>query len=172
MDGLELERLYSFRIVGIDYSTRFVDLVFLDYDDASAEWKRIDLGGPGLGFQAALRAGRRVRSAVDWETTAIAVLEEPAGVNFRTAFLLGMVAGQVTAAMPERVIVNYISPPVWRKLFGVSGRALGVKERVRRRAVQLGFDPGPGTPLDAYEAFAIAWVMREENARADAIGRT
>jgi hypothetical protein len=171
MDPLDLERLYSFRIVGIDYSTRFVDFVFLDYDDGSAEWQRVDLGARGKGFNSALQAARAVRSLISWDRVEIVVIEEPAGTNHRTTFLLGMVAGQVTAVIPERITVNYMSPSVWRPLFGIPAHGPDRKRRARERAIQLGFDPGPLTPDDAYEAFALAWVMREENARAAAIGR-
>lgn len=173
------EPLYAFRICGIDYSTKAIDLVTINYDDheygLEHQWRHIDLGNRGkrreLEFTADLNVRSRLPGMVDWDEIRLVYIEKPpVGLNQDTLWKLSTIAGAIRASVPRWIVAEgsllWSHPSTWRHTMGVdlSGRPKSeeIKRRVRRRAIQLGFDP-PDAPLDAYEAFGIAWAGRRQN---------
>lgn len=172
------EPLYAFRVCGIDYSTRAIDVVTLNYDAGEwgneASWRHIDLSSPTKQdeFTADLRVRNRLRAMVDWDEVRLIYVEKPpVGINPDTLWKLSAIAGAIRSSVPSYIRAEgsllWSNPSSWRSTFGVDltgrPRSQEIKRRVRKRAVQLGFDPGPDAPMDAFEAFGIAWAGRRQN---------
>lgn len=163
---------YSFRVLGIDYSTHSIDLVTLPFDDPEetlddAEWrcvellqqrrKRDELGEYGL--RAALLVRDRLSGVLGWDSIALTFIEKPYSIGKATLAALSLVEGAIVASLPylvRRSAVNDISAQEWKAAF--VGRANASKSDVVARALELGLEPG--LPQDAYDAAGIAWAGR------------
>lgn len=142
-------------IAGIDYSTRAIDVVLVDEDDAQPpRWIRHDLQG-----QDAFDRTRDVRRSLRWqwsddywpENCAALGIEDPRGQN---AGALYRIQGAILAHLPERLLVQPWIPSQWRKAVGLPGNAS--KQDVMRFALAYGDD----WPQDAYDAYCIALATR------------
>ena len=163
------------RVLGIDYSTRALDLVAVPFDGEDlddAVWRRIDLTGgeryDGQGtFTAALRVRERLGHGFDWADVGLVYIEDPMSVSMATAKALGIVGGAIVASLPLHVragaVLNSIRPEDWKRVLCDSPHAS--KRTVRARVEALGFLQ-LGTGQDAFDAAGIAWAARAENQRA------
>lgn len=155
------------RVLGIDYSSRSVDLVYLDETTDAARWHSIPLP---LGVVAGARA---VREEYAWsanlEEVYLIAIEDAYSAGRVTAKGLGRVCGAILASLPStfpREHVWIMRPDEWKLTCGLSGKArkLQVAEWARERFAAI-----DGIELwsqDALDALCIAYAAREINAKA------
>lgn len=111
------------RVAGIDYSTRFVDLVTVPYEGAEMPvWERFPLMGADA-FDRARSVADSLpgRSSAIWEDILAVGIEHPGG-NHGTGHML-RVQGAILARIPARMLVHPLPPGKWRKLVGLAGNA-------------------------------------------------
>jgi len=148
-------------IVGCDYSTHAIDVVYLDEDDQRPpQWHRHTLEGPD--------AWERTRQVRYWQfrdDNVLAVgLEQPRGHG---AGHLYRVQGALLCRLPAAVLVQPWLPNEWRKRCGLKGNA-GKQDSVveSKRLLQLG--AADHWPVDAHEAHLIAFATRAALSRGEA----
>lgn len=155
-------------IVGVDFSTRYVDLVKLPLEGEGApKWTRVELQWGTRKQPDAFRAVRTLRHQLGqaallggyWNDVAVCFIEDPMSNNMGNAKKLGRVAGAILACIPDRVVVDRIDPAEWRKLVGLPGNATKLEvfrvcsERLPIGAITL-------WPQDAFDAYCIAIAGR------------
>jgi hypothetical protein len=151
------------RVAGIDYSSRFVDVVTVPYEGAGAPvWHRFPLVGADA-FDRARSVADSVpgRSSVLWDDVLAVGIEHPGG-NHGTGALL-RVQGAILARIPARMLVHPLPPGKWRKLVGIKGNA--TKTEAANRSIN---EPLPSRyvidwgrwPQDAHDAHLIALATR------------
>ena len=152
-------------IAGIDYSTRAIDVVLVDEDDAQPpRWIRHDLQG-----QDAFDRTRDVRRSLRWqwsddywaENCAALGIEDPRGQN---AGALYRIQGAILAHLLERLLVQPWIPSQWRKAVGLPGNAS--KQQVKAFADAMlprqHIDDRPSwATQDAADAWCIALATRQ-----------
>lgn len=162
-------------VAGCDYSTFTADVVLLPWDGeaADARWWRIPLRDSSLpdnlqAFHAAVSVRAVLVPALPWEQIDAIYLEAPLVVGQRidTTIKLARIQGALLACIPSSVTVGEVPVGTWKKEVGLSGQAS--KQAVRDWAIEHGFVAvRPDEEVqDAYDAFAIAWAMREQSRRA------
>ena len=110
-------------VAGIDYSSRFVDVVTVPYEGTGAPvWHRFPLVGADA-FDRARSVADSVpgRSSVLWEDVLAVGIEHPGG-NHGTGALL-RVQGAILSRIPARMLVHPLPPGKWRKLVGLAGNS-------------------------------------------------
>lgn len=158
-------------VTGIDYRTGAVDVIRLDDDTDRAEWHRFELAG-ATAFERARTVAALVPAGAWWDDTYLCGIEETFSRTFNAATGLARVQGALLATIPLRVAVIPTPANEWQRVFLrlEPGEKLGDREArkaaVRRRCVELGFGDAPDLPQDAYDAYGIAWAVRELNRRA------
>lgn len=148
------------RIAGIDYSSHFIDAVFIDEDSGKAEWRRWGLHGNDAFDRA--RSIRDSMPARGWwqdEGVVAAGIEHPGG-KYGTGPLL-RIQGAILACLPPTLLVEPWAPAKWRKAVGLPGNAS--KQRVAEWATWEG---GLGQKAvfwaqDACDAYTIAQATRQ-----------
>jgi Holliday junction resolvasome RuvABC endonuclease subunit len=152
-------------VVGIDLSTRAIDLVRLDETSNQGTWDHLHLEG-----KTALERLRQVprvmpRRSLYWESVYLIAVEAPMSRGQQgTMAKLSRVLGAIVACLPAGVEVWEVAPVQWRKELGLSGHAS--KEQAAEAVDAL---RGPGSVVwtqDALDAYAVAYYARELNARA------
>lgn len=148
-------------VCGIDFSSRAIDLVFLDEDTGHAEWRRAELHG-----QDAFERARDVRRAMlergsgVFDDTVAVGIEDPRGYN---AGALYRIQGAVLACIPPPLLVQPLIPSEWRKAVGLKGNAS--KPAIRSHAIVVAscdatrwgtYEGMHAWPQDACDAYCIA----------------
>lgn len=146
-------------IAGIDYSTRAVDVVFVDEDTGAAAWKRYPLEADGDAFDRA-RAVRQAMPARGWWKFygVIAVgIEDPRG--YATG-LLYRIQGGILQCLPADLLVKPWIPSEWRRANNIAGNAS--KHDVQLHSLRLvGTSRATDAwPQDAHDAHLIARATR------------
>jgi Holliday junction resolvasome RuvABC endonuclease subunit len=159
-------------ILGVDCSRSAVDLVVLDDDSPHAEWVRLPLPGDAAAGARHLRHTFPRRSWFEDRGVRLAGIEEPYSDHPNAAKALGRITGAILALLPPELDHLMIAPQTWRKQF--IGTAKADKEAGLLMLVEL----WPGyyeawlpelrrhhritkrIPLDAVDAYAIAWAAR------------
>lgn len=152
-------------VLGIDYSTRAIDLVYLDESTDAARWHRIPL-------EKGIAGIRQIRGGYAWaaelEDVYLVAIEDPMSVGMTQAKVLGRICGAVTAALPRSHEVWLMRPDEWRMACGMKGNAS--KAAVYEFAILMGQEGGSEDwfrlPQDACDAFCIAYAARSINAKA------
>lgn len=163
--------------VGVDLSSKALDLVKLDESSNRAEWVRCELAGKTawertLGVHLLLSPG-----GTWWDDVYLVAIEAPMG--FRSN-VLDRVVGAVAASLPARLRTPercwVVRPDEWKQGLGLKGKP--TKHDVGRLAGAdaIGcIQPGDGTRrvlLDdaavqnARDAYCLAMWARDTNARA------
>jgi hypothetical protein len=156
-------------IAGIDFSTRFVDVVLLDEDTDAAEWHRFELVGQDAFDRSRLvRDTMPNRSSPFWDETIAVGIEDPRGYN---AGALYRIQGAILSCLPRTTLVHPLIPSHWRKTVGLPGNAS--KDDVAAHAVYLLLGSPPASkvsdyrrhivmdwPQDACDAYCIALATR------------
>lgn len=148
-------------VAGIDYSTRFVDVVLLDEDTGTPDWHRFPLAGLGDAFDRA----RLVREAMPprrwWEDYGVIAvgIEDPRGY---AAGHLYRIQGGILQCLPRDLLVQPWIPSAWRSKIGLPGNASKalIADHVRRMAVMRRFAANDW-PQDACDAYCIARATRD-----------
>lgn len=116
--------------VGIDLSTRFIDLVKLDEDSNRAEWVRCELAGQNawertLGIQDAMfrmNVHGDVRDSW-WDDVYLVAIETPVNDQRR---VLSRVQGAILASLPARLRQPHccwdVHPSTWKAGLGLKGK--------------------------------------------------
>lgn len=148
-------------ILGIDLSTRAIELVLLDETTNRAVWDHIELAGTDH-FERLRDIPRRMpRWASGWyddQGVMLVAVEAPFGRGQAgTEAKLNRVFGAIVTCVPPRIAVWEIAPHDWRHQLELPGNA--PKDACRLRALELGACPD-WDDQNAYDAFAIAYAAR------------
>ncbi len=159
-------------VLGIDISTRAIDLVYLDEDTLHGHWQRIPLPQPAIAPASrridqarAIRHGLR-HEGERLETVWLVAVEDPAAYRGGQATkALGILTGAVYATLPTHLTILPVRVQEWRRELGLHPRA--TKTDARHAALALGANPRLSDwPQDAYDAWAIAHAALRINTRA------
>lgn len=103
-------------VVGIDLSSRFIDLVSLDENADYASWLRVELEGD--------TAWDRIRSIADWMPSSswwdniyLVAIERPFSQSRNDVVRLA--EGAVVASIPSRVETWEVAPQTWKAALGI-----------------------------------------------------
>jgi len=142
-------------VVGIDISTRAIDLVRLDENVDEAEWLSVPLSGKA--------AWDRVRLIPDlmppagwWAEVYLCAIERPFARARQDVVRLAQ--GAALACIPTRVATWEVTPAVWKQHIGIKQN---VKPSWSAFAPSL-FDEY--WPQDARDALGVALYARDTNA--------
>jgi hypothetical protein len=148
-------------VLGIDLSSRAIDLVLLDENENRAQWTHIDLPG-GTAFDRA-RTVHNLMPQPSWydhHGVYLIAVEEPMGFQSR---ILYRIQGAILACLPD-VPVWEVRPAAWKN-------KLGLKQTEKPTPMHfIGFDaPTPSWVTwtqDAWDALGVALYARDTNAKA------
>lgn len=180
-------------VVGIDLSTRAIDLVKLAENDNTAEWVRCELAGK-TAWERALDVPRALRApdgrpghAYWWDDVYLVAIETPVNDQRR---VLRLIQGAAIASLPAKLRQPHscwdVHPSTWKAGLGLKGKPAW--EDVRRisggrvdilgtsyASVQIGV-VGYTDEIEqnARDAYCLAMYTRDLNARAvaAALGET
>lgn len=153
-------------VLGCDFASAAIDLVYLDETEDRARWHRIPLEP---GWQSA----RKMRHVYAWGSELadvyLAAIEQPLSMQRNSIAALNRVQGAILASLPLELDVWLLAPREWKAGIGLKQNvstqpgkpgALGL----RLWALKHGADEE--WPLDACAALAMAYTAREINQRA------
>lgn len=146
-------------IAGIDYSSRFIDVVLLDEDTDAATWHRYELHGADA-FERARDVRRAMHDALPlWDNVLAIGIEDPRGYG---AGSLYRIQGAVLSRLPPLVLVQPWIPSAWRKAVGLPGNAPKhvVHDYARNRMYNVDRVERIWKQ-DAMDAYAIALATRQ-----------
>lgn len=146
------------RVGGIDYSSRFVDLVTVPYDGPGAPvWHRFPLAGADA-FDRARSVAQAVPgpTSVLWDDLVAVGIEHPAGKHGTGPLL--RIQGAILTRIPPHMLVEPLPPGKWRKLVGLAGNASKEDVRIHALAQIRDFSDGNwrAASYDATDAYCIA----------------
>jgi hypothetical protein len=154
-------------ILGVDLSTKAIDLVCLDEDNpAGCEHLRVELQ-PGW-WQSASRMRETMRPARRWmENRAVFLIgvERPYGPSRQAIASLHTVMGAFLASLPPLTTAFEVSPADMRRELGLPGNC---SKADMHDAINCHFSPYPHTdswPPDAYDAWAAGHAALRINER-------
>lgn len=147
--------------LGIDLSSRAVDLVLLDENEQRASWTRVDLEG-ATAFERTRDVAQKMPQPGWYEAHGVylCAIEEPVGFQSRVLY---RVQGAILACLPD-VPVWELRPATWKNALGIKQTekpAIGSFPGFRFEVDALGW-----WPQDAYDALGVALYARDTNARA------
>jgi hypothetical protein len=148
-------------VLGIDLSSKAIDLVLLDENHDTARWERVTLEGPDA-FQRA-RDVRRKMPLPSWfvnNDVYLVAIERP--FVRRGQDVIRLVQGAVLSCLGRELEVWEVSPSQWKNHLGVPMRTK--PDRAAFPAFHL-FAPTVWEQ-DAYDALGVALYARDLNAKA------
>lgn len=169
-------------VVGIDLSSKAIDLVKLDETSNRAEWVRVELAGANAWERTlSLRVGfpwdGRYKSADWWDDVFLCAIEAPygrgqAGTNAILNRVVGAVAASLPASLRDPARCWLIPPHEWKAGLGLKAKPTwGDIERIAPGVLM--FDRSPDEWADnteheqnARDAYCIALYARDLNAKA------
>ena len=157
-------------VAGIDFNTHRVDIVCL-HETKPPEWDGFELPRAALAFDRARHARSCLPTASWWENRGVYLvgIEAPMSRHVQSAAPLSRTQGVIIATIPPGITVVETPPAEWlRKLVGdEKGIPRASEDRKRLARVEA---QNRGAPYhwstDAYDAFGIAWAVRELNEHA------
>jgi len=155
-------------VVGIDLSSRQLDLVDLDETSSFAEHHRIslELEKSATAWQRTLALPDLMPSASWWDEVYLVAIEAPYGHGTGTVAILNRVVGAVVASLPGWLREPYrcwiVRPDEWKGWLGLKGKPSA--DDIAALGLELTGDH-PETQ-DARDAACLAYYARELNARA------
>lgn len=171
-------------VVGIDLSTKALDLVKLNEEGVVAEWRRVDLEGADA-WERTLDVRWKMRDSQlydwtngggYWDDVYLVAIEEPfSRAKGKSLLMLNRVVGAVMASLPHDLRSPHrcwlVAPHEWKAGLGLKGKpsmdevravAPGASIRQRRPALVL-----PDAELqNARDAYCLALWARDTNAKA------
>ena len=153
-------------VLGIDLSSRAIDLVLLDETTAEASWTRLELTG-ATSFERCRDVARVMpsRSWLEERGVYLAAIEKPTAASFVSAAAQFPVFGAVAVSLPASLEVWSLTPAEWKRELRVG---LQRKPTVAEIAAVVG-DVAYSWPQDALDACGVAYAARELNQRAVAL---
>jgi hypothetical protein len=144
-------------IAGIDFSTRFVDVVLLDEDTDHADWHRYPLAGLGDAFDRTRTVRYALPSRSWWDDVIAIGIEQPFGRGSSVTPLY-RVQGAILACLPPLTLVQPWIPSSWRSAVGLAGNCSkdDVAAYVHDNCLEA-----IDWPQDACDALCIALATRE-----------
>lgn len=152
-------------VLGLDLSTKAIELVRLDESSNAAAWDHLQLEGH-LALDRLRDVPRRMPrwNSEFYDDIYLVAVEAPyARAGIGALAKLSRVFGAIVACIPPRLEVWEIAPHDWRTEITVPGNA--PKEACAARCIELGARPD-WNDENAYDAFAVAYAARQINARA------
>lgn len=148
-------------VLGIDLSSKAIDLVLLDENDNRAEWTRIDLEGD-TAFDRARDVAEKMPQPGWFEAHGVYLVAIERPFVSHGQDVIRLVQGCVLAALPRELHVWEVSPSQWKKHLGVGIR---VKPTWQEFPTMKFYPEAVIFPQDAYDATGVALYARDENAR-------
>lgn len=152
-------------VLGIDLSTKAVELVLLDETDNRASWDHLELEGADALARLRDLPRRMPRWASRWYEDAgvyLVAIEAPYGRGQGgTEAKLNHVLGAIVACIPPAIPIWLVAPHEYRAHLELAGNA--PKELVRQAVLELG--AYPDWTQDACDALAVAHYARDINHR-------
>jgi hypothetical protein len=123
-------------VVGIDLSSKAIDLVRIDENNDEAEWISVPLAGK-TAWDRTRQIGRLMPSSSWWDDVYLCAIEQPFGPSRRAQSVLMRAQGAILAAVPDRVEVWEVTPDSGRSTSGSRRRRSrhGRRSRVVLRRV-------------------------------------
>jgi hypothetical protein len=156
-------------VVGIDLSSRAIDLVRLAESSGLASHERIDLeqatGKRATAWERTLALPALMPAASWWEDVYLVAIEAPYGAGTGTIAILNRVLGAVAAGLPaslqhpERAWI--VRPDEWKGRLGLN-RKPSAADIAELGLVMLGEH---ADTQDARDALCVAYYARELNAQ-------
>ena len=151
-------------VVGIDLSSRAVDLVTLDEVMGDAHHTRISLEAAGkqaTAWERTLALPALMPPDSYWDGVYLAAIEAPYGSGHGTVAVLNRIVGALAATIPTRPLW-VVRPDEWKRSLRLHGKPTA--ETVEQLGLVL---EGPyAASQDARDALCIAYYARETNAAA------
>jgi hypothetical protein len=157
-------------VVGIDLSSRALDLARLDENHNFATHLRISLevdGKRSTSWERTLQLPSLMPPASWWDDVYLVAIEAPYGAGTGTVAILNRIVGAIVASLPsalqrpERCWI--VRPDEWKGGLGLQGKPSA--EHIAHLGLMLDGDP---VTQDARDAACLAYWAREANARASA----
>ena len=147
------------KLAGIDYSSRAIDIVFLD-PEAEGDlpwWNHYDLPSVGGAFERTREVANVLpaRRSVVWDDVYAVAIEEAFGYGGSAAVLM-RVQGAILSCLPGDLEVREYAAGVWKTRVGLRGNAS--KDRVRE-LVMLELGTEPSWNQDACDAYCLARAL-------------
>lgn len=144
-------------VVGIDLSSKAIDLVRIDENNDEAEWISVPLAGK-TAWDRTRTIGRLMPTASWWADVYLCAIEQPFGPSRRAQSVLMRAQGAILAAVPEHVEVWEVTPDDWKRHLGIPSSS---KPSWSVFASSF-FDEF--WPQDARDALGVALYARDTNA--------
>jgi hypothetical protein len=142
-------------VVGIDISTRAIDLVRLAENDDVADWLSIPLVGDNA-WDRIRSIPQRMPHGSWWDNIYLAAIEKPFGHGRDGTIRLAQ--GAVIACIPSQLELWEVAPATWKSALGVPIRDKPGWDRFAPSLRDLTW------PQDARDALAVALYARDINA--------
>lgn len=159
-------------VLGIDISSRAIDLVRLDETGTRAEWGCINLEG-ATSFQRLRQVSEQMPLESVYDDCYLAAIERPKTHSFVSAAALFPIFGAVIACLPPALELWDVTPAQWRWGLGLKGNAKKEEAREAVWKISHGIFTGltelDGPPQDAIDAYAVAYYARELSAKGIAL---
>lgn len=154
------------KVLGIDFSSKALDLALLDETTNKAEHTRVPLKG-AESFAAALSVRQALRAApIDFDSVYLIAVELPKARQFPAARSYGRIEVALALALPRDTPTLWLTPAEWHREFVGKGNARKgeppIKQQVWVRCAELGFHHDDWNATDAY---GVAWSGRALNER-------
>jgi hypothetical protein len=149
--------------LGIDLSSRAIDLVLLDENEQLAQWQRVELDG-ATAFDRARDVAEKMPQPGWYEAHGVYLIavEEPMGFQSRVLY---RVQGAILATLPD-VPVWEVRPAAWKNALGIKQTEKPTCENfIDRFDFSDGFCRRTVWKQDAWDALGIALYARDVNAR-------
>jgi len=158
-------------VVGIDLSSRQLDLARLDETHDRVTHLRVDLeqaGKRSTAWQRTLALPRLMPGATWWDDVYLVAIEAPYGTGTGTVAILNRVVGALIAGLPPRLRAPercwLVRPDEWKSWLRLNPRTKPSPELILELGLEL---EGPYSgSQDARDATCVAYYARETNARA------
>jgi hypothetical protein len=152
-------------VLGVDLSTKAIDLVALDEDNpAMCDHRRVELPDPWWNTARWMRSLLRVASIPTWleeRNVYLVGVERPYGPSRQAIASLHTVMGALIASLPPQVTAFEVSPADMRRELGLPGNC--PKEQMRREVTRR--MPHLTWTDDAYDAWAAGYAALWINER-------
>jgi hypothetical protein len=157
-------------VLGVDLSTKAIDLVALDEDNpAMCEHRRVELPDPWWNTARWMRSLLRVASIPTWleeRNVYLVGVERPYGPSRQAIASLHTVMGALIASLPPQVTAFEVSPADMRRELGLPGNC--AKHKMHDRIMFYFSSHGGKLPYsepDAFDAWAAGFAALRINER-------